>query len=425
MPAPVNSLEVTDWLTMECLRMLKNELFIGAGFNTDFSSEYTREFAVGETVRVPYPWRPVGGEGMEFDPEAVDRRHYTITVDKVPHVHFEIGGVEEALRYTRGREKVQKEILKPAAQRMRQQIETYAAQWAAINIPNVTGTLGTDPTTLGFAGAARTRLIQMAGWTGAKKTAAISPSIMEAIANAATVTTPLFNPRDVIAKAFVDGYLGENGGWEMAESMSLAQITAGTRANPLTVNTTVVSGATSIVLNVTSGDTFYAGEKFGITGRYPTNPSIPGQRANSTPFQCSIGGTWGQVYTATGATITLPITDEITGPGSGYQNIDSLPASGDTVTMWPGTSNPNGKTGALSLLFNRDAVALCGVKLKNPEQGGTVKVASQARDPETGIAVAFVEAFDPRSRSWVNRFDALLGFGNFYVRNCGVVLAGA
>jgi hypothetical protein len=421
--AEANILEVTDWLSMECVRLLKNELFICSGFNSDYAKDYSKEFAPGETIRVPLPWRPIGGEGMAYDPEPIDRRHFTVTVDKTPHVHFEWGSVEQALRLTRGKEKIREEILKPAMQKMRQKWELEAARYAAINIPNVTGTLGTDPTTLGFAGTARTRLIQMAGWASTKRrTAAISPSVMESITQAATVTTPLFNPGDEISTAFKEGYLGRNGGWEFQESMSLPQMTAGTRATTVTLNTTVVNGATSIVLDVTSGDTFYAGEKLSFAGRYPVNPSTL-QQAMTTTFQVSIAGSWGQVYTATAATITLPITDAIYGPGDPYQNVTTLPTAADVVTMWPGTSSPNGKAGALSLLFNRDALAFVPVKLANPEKGA--EIASQYRDPETGLSVAFVRAFDWVERRWINRFDSLGGFGAFYVRNCGIVLAGA
>lgn len=419
-----NGLEVTDFLTMECLRQLKNELFIAGGFRSDFSKNYTKEFAVGETIRVPLPWRPMGGEGLTYDPEPVDRRHTSITVDQIPHVHFEWNSVEEALKLTRGEEALKEQITDPAAQRMRQSIEIMAAQHAAINSPNVLGTLQTDPTTLGFAGQSRARLIEMGGWLSTKRrTAAISTSVMQSIVQAATVTTPIFNPGSKVGKAFVEGYLGENGGFEFQESMSLPIMTAGTRAGACTVSGSDQSGA-SLLIACTSGDTFVAGEKFSIASRYPINPGTLTQ-ANTTAFQVAIAGTWGQTYTATSGTITLPLTDSIEGPGSGYQNITALPQNGDVITFWPGTTSPNGKQGRLSVLFTKDAFALCGVKLANPQQGGAVQIASQARDPETGISVAMIRMFDPIERRWVNRLDALLGFGNFYNRNCSVVFAGA
>lgn len=416
-----NQLEVTDWLSMECARLLTNELFISAGFNNDWAKDYDQPFAIGENVRIPLPWRPIGGEGMDYEPEPIVRRHFDGVVNRVPHVHFEWGSVEQALRLTRGREKIREEILKPAMQKMRQKIELMAAQHAAINAPNVLGTLGTDPTTLGFAGQARALMLQMAGWTGSKRTAAISPSVMQSIVQQATVTVPAFNPNDLIAKAFVEGYLGENGGFQFSESMSLMQITAGTRASTTSISTTAASGDSSLVIACTSGDTFYAGEKFSVAGRYAVNPGTL-QQANTTAFQCAVAGAPGQLYTASGATITLPITDVIYGPGDPYQNITVLPTAADVVTWWPGTTSPNGKSGTLSVLFNRDAFTIFPVKLANPEM---VEIASQNRDPRSGVSVAFIRAFDPVQRRWINRFDALLGLGNLYNRNCGTVLAGA
>lgn len=424
-----NGLEVSDLLALECLRQLKNELFIASGFRSDLSSQFTGEYTAGESVRIPLPWRPLGGEGLAFDPEAIDRRHTTISINRVPHVHYTYNTVEEALKMTRPEAALKEQISDPAAQRLRQNIELMASQWAAVNTPNIIGTLGTDPTTLGFAGQSRARLLEMGGWmTTKRRTAAISTSVMQSITQAATVTTPLFNPGDEISSAFKEGYLGKNGGFEFQESMSLVRLTAGTRAGALTVSGAVASGASTITFACTSGDTFVAGEKFSIgsnsAGPYPVNPGTL-QAANGTAFQAAIGGLYGTTYTATGATIALPLTDTIEGPGSGYQNITTLPAGGETVTMWPGTVSPNGKTGALSLLFTKDAFAICGVKMANPEVGGAVRAASVARDPETGIAVMYLEMFDPIERRWVIRFDSLLGFGNLYNRNCSVVFAGA
>jgi hypothetical protein len=424
-----NTLPVSNWIALELLRQLKNELFIGSGFNSDFADEFTREFPIGETVNVKQPWRPIGGEGIDYDPEPIDIRTTPVTVDRVPHVHFEWNSIEQALKLSRGREKIKAEILAPSAQRMRQQFEIIAAQHAAINAPNVFGTLGTDPTTLGFAAQARARLIEMGGWTTrGRRTCAVTPGVMTAITQAATVTTPLFNPGDEISAAFKEGYLGRNGGWDMQESMSVQRITAGTRAGACTVSGAVASGSSSITLACTAGDTFVAGEKFSIgadaTGPWPVNPGTR-QQANTKAFTVSIAGLWGQTYTATGATISLPITDVIEGPASGYVNITTLPAGGETVTFWPGTTAPNGKSGSLNVLFNRDAFAIVGVKMANPEQGGTVQIAAQERDPETGISVAVLRIFDGVQRRWINRFDALLGVGNFYNRNCAAVFASA
>jgi hypothetical protein len=417
MSVVANSLEFTDWLSMTCLRLLKNKMFIQGGFNTSFAPEYSKEFQVGETIRVPIPWRPIGGEGMDYNPEPIERRSYTITVDRTPHVHFEWGSVEEALKLTRGREKIKEEILEPAMNTMKQKWEILAAQWAFIHTPNVVGQLGTDPSQLSTVGAVRQRMVELAGWEG-KKIFAISPSVNTAMVGA---SQSLFHDGDQISRAFKDGYLGRYGGFDWQESMSLIRHTAGTWAGAVTLNGTLTSGATSMSVNCTSGDTFKAGDKIGFTGFYPTNPATRLQATPSVTASMFCISVLADV-TASGSTATIQFTDTIYGPGDQYQNITAMPTNGTTLVLWPGTSSPSGKQGVVSLAINKDAFAFAGVKLANPT---AVEIASQARDPETGLSVAFVRAFDPVSRKMVNRFDSLGGFGDFYARNCSVGLAGA
>ena len=413
MSAIVNNLEFTDWLTMEALRLLKNKKFILGGFNSSFADQYTKEFAVGETVRVPIPWRPIGGSGMDYDPEAIDRTHYTIAVDQTPHVHFEVGAVEEALKFTRGKDKIRDEILEPAMNTMKTLWETKAATWAFRHTPNVVGALGTDATAFSTVGLVRQRMIQMAGWEG-KKIFAVSPSTNTSMVNA---SLSLFGAGDPSKKAFVDGYLGQSNGFDWQESMYLVRHTAGTWAGAVTLSSAVTSGATTLALTCTTGDTFNAGDKIGINGYYPVNPETRLTFGTDT-YTVSVLET----VTGAGSTATITLSDAIIGPGSPYQNIDALPASGTALTLWPGTNSPNGKVGTVSLAINKDAFAFCGAKLANPT---AVEIASQTRDPQTGLTVAFVKAFDPISRKMVHRFDSLGGFGDFYARNASVALGGA
>jgi len=114
---------------------------------------------------------------------------------------------------------------------------------------------------------------------------------------------------------------------------------------------------------------------------------------------------------------TLQISPALCGPASPYQNVDALPVLNAALTLFPGTTTPNGKSGINGLALNRDAFALVGVKLEIPK---ACEMSSQARDPKSGISISFVRMFDPITRKMVNRFDALIGFGNLYPDNCAV-----
>jgi hypothetical protein len=54
-----------------------------------------------------------------------------------------------------------------------------------------------------------------------------------------------------------------------------------------------------------------------------------------------------------------------------------------------------------------------------------VEQSGQAQDPDTGIAVRKVKAWDPVRSMDINRMDSLLGFGNLYQDNGACCIVGA
>lgn len=392
---------------MEGLRSLVNKLAVAQYFNTDYNKEFTKEFAPGETVRVKLPQRFTVSKGLAYQPQGIQRRFTTVSCDQVFGIHFEWDSVEAALKMERGREAVKREYLDPAMEQLAQEIDSRAAAWALANTNNVVGSLGTTPTSFDVYGQARARMIENACTPG-KKGMVITPQMMRTIVSNNLTT---FNPQDEVAEAFREGYYGHAQGFEWDESMSLYSTTAGNWQGAVTVNGAVADGATSINVTCTTGDTFNANDIISVAAVNNANPVT--RRSTGTLKQFVI--TQSTVGVANAA--VLQISPIINGPGSQYQNVDALPANGAALTLYPGTTNPYGKSGMNGLALNRDAFALVGVKLEIPK---ACEMSSQARDPKTGISVAFVRMFDPNERKMVNRFDVLLGFGNLYPDNCAV-----
>ena len=102
--------------------------------------------------------------------------------------------------------------------------------------------------------------------------------------------------------------------------------------------------------------------------------------------------------------------------------MDAYPLAGADLTLFPGTSSPNGKSGIIGLAMTDSAFALAGVKLEGPESGGGV-ISSQFQDPESGLAVRFIRMFDGNESKWITRFDCAFGFGDFYVDHCVGILS--
>jgi hypothetical protein len=400
---------------MESMRELTNALEIAPYFNTDYNSELTREFPIGTSFQIPFPKQFLATNSLAYTPQPIIDRNTTVTVDQVSAVHFDWDSVEKALLMPRGEDKVRQQIIRPAMNTIRQDIESRCALYAYLNTPNVVGVLGTNPSSFDAVfGAAGQRLAEL-GYKG-DLAMFLSPGVIRPLRASAV---SYFNPSADLTAMWKKGTIGEANGFETYQVNSLYSHTAGTWAGTVEMASANQSGST-LSLTATTGDTFFPGDAFNIAGVYEVNPMT--RRSTGTLKQFVVGGT--ATVTAASSAATIPIIPAIVGPGSPYQNVSALPANGADLTLFPGTSSPNGKSGTQGLALGRDAFALVGVRLPQPKEG-TVEITSQARDPRTGISVAVIRDFDPILRRWVNRLDTLYGFGNLYNDRAAVRVLGA
>lgn len=403
-PTPNSIATVGSWLSMEIMREMTNALEIAPYFNTSYNSELTKDFPIGTSFQVPFPKQFVATNSLAYTPQPIIDRTTTVTVDQVSSVHFDYDSVEKALKLPRGEDRLRQTLIRPAVNTIRQDIESRAALYAYLNTPNVVGVLGTNPSSFDTVyGAAGQRLAEL-GYTG-DLAMFLPPSVIRPLRNSAV---SYFNPSADLTAMWKKGTIGEANGFETYQVNSLYSHTAGTWAGTVEVLAAGQSGAT-LSLTATTGDTFKPGDVFNIAGVYEVNRWT--RRSTGTLKQFTVGGT--ATVTAASSAATIPIIPSIIGPGSPYQNVDALPAAGADLTLFPGTSSPNGKTGTQGLAMGRDAFALVGVRLPQPKEG-TVEITSQSRDPRTGISIAIIRDFDPILRRWVNRIDTLYGFGNLY-----------
>jgi hypothetical protein len=397
-----------DWVAPEALRLLTNQLQVAQFFDTSYNKEYTKEFPVGEVVRVKLPQRFLIREGLGYSPQPINRINTTVTCNQIFGVDFEWDDFEGALRMERSKQEISEQYLKPAMAQIAQEIDTRAALFAYQNANNIVGVLGTDPSTSTTFMQARQRMKELACPAGSKVGMIVPPAVNTSLVPALQA---LFNPSDEISREFKEGSLGKLWGFDWYESMSLFSHTAGTWAGAVTVSGANQSG-TSLVITATAGDTFNVGDVFSILNVNLVNPMT--RRKLSTVAKTFVITTPLTAAGGAGAD-TINFSPAIFGPGSQYQNVDALPASGAALTLFPGTSSPNGKSGAQAVWIHPEAFALVGVKLESPT---STEICKQSRDPKTGIPIRFVRAWDPVQSKFINRWDTVIGFGNLYPDNC-------
>jgi len=412
---PTNNFANTNWVCMEILRLLLNQLVIAEQFSKDFEREFNREFAVGSTVTVKLPQRFLTSDGMAYNPQGLNRVTTTVNLDQWVQIAFEWDDYERAVKLERSEAELKRNYYDPAAEAFFQEFENRAAKFAYQNASMTTGVLGTSPTSVSSYFTARQRLEENACGSG-RRYMAISSDMMTSLG---TNITTVFNPVDEITKNFKDGAIGRLARFTFFESQSLYSHTAGTWAGSVTVSGAGQSG-TSLVITATAGDTFNVGDKFSINNVNLVNPMtrrVPGKAYNKV-FTIT------QALTAAGGAgaDTINFLPAIYGPGSQYQNVDALPASGASLTLWPGTSSPNGKVGTVGLGLSDRAFALVGAKLYLPN---AVESKGQAVDPDSGLSVRKVKVWDGYRSVLIQRMDSLFGMGNLYQDNCAVCVAGA
>lgn len=409
-----NQFITVQWVSDEILRLVVNKLQVADSFNTSFKKDFTREFAVGETVQVKFPqlWKVADGQG--YQPQGIQRMSTTVAIDQWLQIAFEADDLEDALKMERSEAEIREQYIDPAASAMAQDIDSRAAKWAYQNSNNVLGALGTDPTGVATYYNANARMLSLACPMDKPRAMCISASMMSVFGQ--NITT-IFNPQNEIASMFKEGYITRNAGMDWYVENSLYSHTAGTWASTVTVTGANQSGS-SLIITGTNGDTLKAGDKFSIANVNLVNPRtyrIPGP-ATAKSFTVT------QDYTLDGSADTINILPAIYGPGSQYQNVDNLPTDGAALTLWPGTTSPNGKVGTAALALSKYAFALTGARLYLPK---AVESRSQSMDKDTGIGMRWIKFYDAVRTIQGNRLDSLLGFGNLYQDYGSVVVAGA
>jgi hypothetical protein len=434
MAAP-NSFDVTDFLAAEQLRKMTNKLVVSESFNTSFNKLFTQSYtagAMGDTVRVPYPRQYIPGtqNNLGYEPQPMVDRHTFVTIDQISKVHFEYDVVDRALRMQDYRGALDQDIIEPSAITMAQDIEDRCALYAYQHTPNIVGILGTNPASFDASfSAAYERFINLGGAAGARR-AVIGTGIQRALT---AVELALFLPDTEFNRVMKEGSLGRASTFDTFVSACLYRHTAGTWAGAVTVSVAPavpgpgafpnggVAGITSIVVACTTGDTFKKGDVFNISAVNEVN-MISRRQGTGGPKLREM--TILTPTTGAGGLATLTFTPPLYGPGSPYQNVDALPLAGATLTLFPGTASPSGKSGIQNLYLGKDAFALVGVKLKVPATGGDIKTA-QRRDPTTGLAVAYTQQFTNDEMKYRCRFDCPFGFGELWNAVSAVRLQGA
>lgn len=406
-----------NWISMECTRLLTNkrEAFEYATF--DLEPEFKKDFAINDTVTYKFPqmYNPI--DGPEFGGGAVNRRTGSATIDQWVQIPLEISTWDKMLKMERSKREISKNYLDPAMEQMLTEAERRYQDFMFFNTNNVVGALGANPTSWTPYANADNRIFKLAGLEGPQGNLLSADMTTTFIQNSLTQLVAA----DPLTKSWKKNIVGEGAGatWHRSNSMHLH--TTGVWATVLTgvtVNGNGQSG-TSINLNCTTGDTFKKGDIIDFASSSAVNPWIRKNLGYLAQFQIQADAT------GVASAVTLTIAPGIIGPGSPEQNVTALPANGDAVIMWRGTTmaDATAKTGICGIRVNRNAFGVIPVEIPIPPQGGSIIISAHDQDPDSRMAVSILQFFDPVSHKWGMRYDSAYGFCKTYAERAACLIA--
>src|SRR5580698_10612688 len=143
-----NNFATTNWVSMKILWFFKNSYEVANKFNSGWEKEFEKSFPIGSSQQIKFPQQWLVTTGLADQEQGISRLVTTVNLDQIKGVHFAWDSYERLVKMERSEKELEESYLYPAGQQLAQQIDSDAANWARLNCPNVTGTLGTDSTTV-------------------------------------------------------------------------------------------------------------------------------------------------------------------------------------------------------------------------------------------------------------------------------------
>ena len=412
------------------LKDLGTMLHVAKNMSRQITPEFAKpSYKIGDTIQVRKPYRFVGGEGLDFDPEPLVDQVTPITVSQTPHVHFQWNLPEKTLDIREAQEL----YTKPAALALANKINAQAATFAADNALNAVGTPGIAPSGPATYLSAGSVLVEQGLPESERENLnlIINRRMSDAYVNG---TLGLFNPSGVIGKQYNAGQMQNglgynilldqtinthvNGTWTAVGLVNAADQTAtGGNNATMTLNT---DGWTSGGTSLKKGDKFVIGSatdpvQGGVESVHPQTRKTTGRQQVFTVVN-DISDTTGSIALVIAPAIT-PAT--LSSPGNQYANVNIAAVDNAIITMM-GTS---GQTFQQGLLMNKMAFAFVSVPLQTSPQGSGVKQI-QMTDKSTGLSILYSIFTNGQNMVQGHRLDTLIGFGSMYREMVTVIQSG-
>ena len=292
-----------------------------------------------------------------------------------------------------------KRYLAPAVASLANQVD-FDGMGLGSQVWNTVGTPGTTPNSFLTYLQAFQKLDENSAPMDGQRTVSINPIAQTTIINA---LTNFFNSQEQLKSQYEKGRMGTAAGmiWKMDQNVQNYTVGAqggtpvvtGAGQTGATLNTQGWSNSITGLLNV--------GDIFTIAGVYSVNRQNHSQLSNLQQFVVTA-----TTNSSSTGTATISISPSIITSGA-YQTCSASPANLAAITVL-GTA---GTVSPMNLAYHKDAFVLGTADLILPNG---VDMAARASDPDTGLSIRIVRAYDINNDVMPCRLDILYGWSAVY-----------
>lgn len=382
-------------IAKEALMAFKNKLGFTKGVDRQYSSQFAVKGAkIGATVTIRKPPRFTVTSGPTINIQNVVEESTSLTLSNQKHVDFQFDSADLALSVDAFKER----YLDNGLIALANQVDSDGLTLAAQSVYNSVGTPGTTPATSLLYLQAQQKLNELACPSDNKRSMFINPAAQPVIVDA---LKGLFQSSEKIAEQYESGMMGMGLGSEWYMSQNIQNSTIGVATGTPLVNGANQTGATLACdgwTNSTNG-ILNLGDIITLAGVYKVNPITKQSTGVLQQFVVTATANSGA---STGPIAALGISPSIITSGP-TQTVSASPADNAVITVF-GTG---GTLTANNILCHKNAFTLGTADLEMPKG---VDFAAVASDPESGLSIRIVRAYDISNDMFPCRLDVLYGW---------------
>jgi hypothetical protein len=390
---PTNTILTPTIITNELLMRFKNNLV----FTSNVSHEYDDRFAqngarIGDTLKLRRPVQFTASNGATLSAQDVTETSVDLVINTQKHVAFEFTSKDLTLSIDRFADR----YLNSAAVALANTVDVDGLTMAYQSTANAVGTPATVPNAILTYLQAGQKISENSAPVDDERHVVINPGMQSTIVDA---LKGLFQSSSEIDKQYKKGSMGQAAGFKWYMDQNIRTHTVGPLGGTPLVNGASQTGTSLITDGWTAAaaSRLKKGDVFTIAGVNSVNRVSGDSTGSLQQFVVTA-----DVSSDGSGNATIPIYPAITATGA-YKTVTASPADNAAITVLGAAAavSPQG------IAFHKEAFCFAMAPLQVP-QG--VHMAKAVTDPETGMSIRMVSAYDVTNDKFITRADIMYGW---------------